>query len=202
LAAALDSGEVRSQFQPAEVPRPEGFLFPDTYRVEEGQTEAQALALMTAQFDAVAGEIGLEARAAALGFTPYQIVTIASMIEEEAQLPDERPMVARVIYNRLAQEMRLDIDATTLYAVGKEGNTLTQSDLDSDSPYNTRKVAGLPPGPISAPGRAALEAALSPADGPWLYYVLADSDGSHFFTDNEDDFNRQVEISTEKGLLG
>jgi UPF0755 protein len=98
--------------------------------------------------------------------------------------------------------MRLDIDATTLYAVGKEGNTLTQSDLDSDSPYNTRKVAGLPPGPISAPGQAALEAALSPADGPWLYYVLADEDGHHFFTDSEDEFNHQVEVSTEKGLLG
>jgi UPF0755 protein len=202
LAAAFDSGEVRSRFQPAEVARPEGFLFPDTYRVEDDQTEVQALAQMAAQFDQVATEIGLEQRAAALGFTPYQIVTIASMIEEEAQLPDERPMVARVIYNRLAQGMRLDIDATTLYAVGKEGNTLTQSDLDSDSPYNTRKVSGLPPGPISAPGRAALEAALRPADGPWLYYVLADSDGRHFFTDSAEEFNHQVEVSTEKGLLG
>jgi UPF0755 protein len=202
LTAALDSGEVRSRFQPPEVARPEGFLFPDTYRIQEDDTEAQALAQMAAQFDAVADEIGLEARAAALGLTPYQVVTIASMVEEEAQLAEERPKVARVIYNRLAQEMRLDIDATTLYAVGKEGNTLTLEDLDSDSPYNTRKAMGLPPGPISAPGRAALEAALSPADGPWLYYVLADSDGTHFFTDSEEEFNRQVEISSEKGLLG
>ena len=180
----------------------EGLLFPDTYQVGNDMTEAQALSLMTTQFDAVAAELDLDNRAAALGYTPYQIVTIASMIEEEAKIDDERAKIARVIYNRLGQGVRLDIDATTLYAVGKEGNTLTLSDLDSDSPYNTRKQAGLPPGPISAPGRASLEAALAPADGSWFYYVLADADGRHAFTDSADEFEILVAEADEKGLLG
>lgn len=201
LAQAAASGEVTSRYQPPGATL-EGLLFPDTYQVGNDMTEAQALSLMTTQFDAVAAELDLDNRAAALGYTPYQIVTIASMIEEEAKIDDERAKIARVIYNRLGQGVRLDIDATTLYAVGKEGNTLTLSDLDSDSPYNTRKQAGLPPGPISAPGRASLEAALAPADGSWFYYVLADADGRHAFTDSADEFEILVAEAEEKGLLG
>jgi UPF0755 protein len=157
---------------------------------------------MATHFEVVADEIQLDARAAAMGYTPQQIITIASMIEEEARVDEDRTKIARVIYNRLASGTRLDIDATTLYAVGKEGNTLTQSDLDSDSPYNTRKVSGLPPGPIASPGRASLEAALAPVDGPWTYYVLADEDGHHAFTDDPDEFERLVAEAEEKGLLG
>ncbi len=201
LAEAAASGQVTSRYLPPGATL-EGLLFPDTYQVSDDMDEVQALQLMADQFDAVAAELDLENRAAALGYTPHQIVTIASMIEEEAKVPDERAMIARVIYNRLGANTRLDIDATTLYAVGKEGNTLTLTDLDSDSPYNTRKVAGLPPGPISAPGRASLEAALAPADGSWFYYVLADADGRHAFTDDPDEFERLVAEADEKGLLG
>ncbi len=202
VQAALDNGAVRSRYQPAEVTSLEGFLFPDTYRIEDNLSEVQALQLMATQFDKVADELRLAERAAALGLTPLQVVTIASMIEEEARVADERPIISRVIYNRLANDMRLDIDATTLYAVGKTGNELTLTDLDSDSPYNTRKQMGIPPGPIAAPGRASLEAALAPAQGNWLFYVLADADGRHFFTDDFAEFERQVAISDEKGLLG
>lgn len=202
VQAALDNGAVRSRFQPAGATSLEGFLFPDTYRIEDNLSEVQALQLMATQFDKVAGELRLAERAAALGLTPLQVVTIASLIEEEARVPDERPIIARVIYNRLGGDMRLDIDATTLYAVGKTGNELTVTDLDSDSPYNTRKAKGIPPGPIAAPGRASMEAALAPAQGTWLFYVLADADGRHFFTDDFGAFERQVAISAEKGLLG
>lgn len=201
LAQALSSGQVTSRYQPPGASL-EGFLFPETYRIEDSMTEVEALAQMTAEFDATAAAIGLEQRAAALGYTSAQIVTIASMIEEEAKVPEERAKIARVIYNRIGQGMRLEIDATTLYAVGKDGESLTVTDLDSDSPYNTRKANGLPPGPISAPGRASLEAALAPADGPWLYYVLTDPDGHHSFTDDPDEFEELVAEADAKGLLG
>ncbi len=201
LTAAAASGEVASRYQPAGGTL-EGLLFPDTYQLDKGATDAENLTVLAKQFEAVADELQLDSRAAAIGYTPYQIITIASMIEEEAKVDDERPKIARVIYNRLASGVRLDIDATTLYAVGKEGNTLTLSDLDSDSPYNTRKAVGLPPGPISAPGRASLEAALAPAEGDWFYYVLADADGHHAFTADPAEFDALVAQAEEKGLLG
>ncbi|MFN0027420.1 MAG: endolytic transglycosylase MltG [Acidimicrobiales bacterium] len=201
LEATAAAGQVRSQFQPDGASL-EGLLFPDTYRIGNDMSEAEVLSLMTARFDEVAGETQLATRAAAVGLTPYQVIVVASMIEEEAKLAEERPKIARVIYNRLAIDMPLGIDATTLYAVGKEGNSLTVTDLDSDSPYNTRKVAGLPPGPIAAFGRASLEAALAPAEGPWLYYVLADANGTHAFTDSADEFEQLVAAAYEAGLLG
>ncbi len=201
LQVAAGGGQVRSRYRP-EGASLEGLLFPDTYRIGNDMTEAETLSLMTSQFDQVATELRLDARAAALGFTPYQILIIASMIEEEAKIAEERARISRVIYNRLSQNMSLGIDATTLYAVGKEGNTLTLSDLDNDSPYNTRKVQGLPPGPISAPGRASLEAALAPAEGPWLYYVLADAEGHHAFTESAEEFEELVAQAEAKGLLG
>jgi len=192
---------VRSPFQPAGVTTLEGLVFPDTYRYEESQTELQAVTDMVDQFGQVAKEIGLEARASALGYSPYEIVTIASMIEREARVPEERAKVARVIYNRLDDGMRLEIDATVQYPLHAEGRTLTASDLDVDSPYNTRRYEGLPPTPIAAPGRASMEAALAPADGPWVYYVLADADGHHFFTDSAGEFEAAVEEAGRKGLL-
>jgi len=201
VAAAMASGQIATAYLPPSGSL-EGLLFPDTYQIADDADEVAALNRMAAQFDAVAAELRLEERAKALGLTPYEVVVVASMIEEEARLAEERPKIARVIYNRLREEMPLGIDATTLYAVGKEGNTLTQADLDSDSPYNTRKVVGLPPGPISAPGRAALEAALDPAEGSWLYYVLADADGRHAFTDDADEFEELVAEADAKGLLG
>lgn len=97
-------------------------------------------------------------------------------------------MVARVIYNRLREGMTLGIDATVLYALGEHKDTLTESELAIDSPYNTRLVAGLPPTPIGAPGAASLEAAAQPAEGPWLYYVLADCEGNHAFSESYDEF--------------
>jgi UPF0755 protein len=118
----------------------------------------------------------------------YEIVIIASLIEKEARIADERSKVAAVIYNRLKKDMVLGIDATVRYALDRWTGSLTQKDLEVDSPYNTRVVKGLPPSPICSPGVAALKAALEPADVDYLYYVLSDADGHHFFTNNYDEF--------------
>ncbi len=160
----------------------EGYLFPATYDVDPGQTSAEILRMMVDQFSAVAARLQLVERAAALGLSPEDVVTVASMIQSETRLDEERPDVAQVIYNRLEQGVRLGIDATLAYGLDKSGNELTVADLQSDNPYNTRTQDGLPPTPISSPGEASLEAALAPSSGDLLYYVLERADGQHFFT--------------------
>ena len=190
LNAALEAPESRSAFLPRDQASLEGTLFPESYEVEKGDTEAVVIQRMVTQLDSVLTELDVQARAEQLGYTPYQVLTVASLVEEEARVDEDRPQVARVIYNRLADEMPLQIDATSCFDKGEPGCTLTEADLASDSPYNTRNRQGLPPTPIASPGRASIEAALSPADGDWLYYVLdADAnDGSHVFTADYDEF--------------
>jgi UPF0755 protein len=206
LSSALST--IRSRYQPEGSTNLEGLLFPATYRVEEGDEGDEALLVrqMTETFDSTADEIGLSDTAAASEaagrtLTPYEVVIVASMIEEEARVPEERPMVARVIYNRLREGMMLGIDATVLYAIGEQKESLTRSDLNVDSPYNTRRFRGLPPTPIASPGRDSLLAALNPADGPWLYYVIEDADGRHFFTESSSEFERARQRAEEAGLL-
>ena len=178
----------------------EGYLFPATYDVDPDQTSAEILSTMVAQFSAVAGRLQLEQRAAALGLSPEDVVTVASMIQSETRLDEERPDVAQVIYNRLAQGVRLGIDATLAYGLNKSGNELTVADLQSDNPYNTRTQDGLPPTPISSPGEASLEAALAPSSGDLLYYVLESADGQHFFTADYAEFLAARQRCAEAGL--
>jgi UPF0755 protein len=153
----------------------EGFLFPATYDLYAG---APAAKLAAAQLSAFAEHFGATEirRAKALGVTPYGLLTVASMVEREAALPKERPLVAAVIYNRLRQGTSLGIDATIRYALHDYTRPLTEAQLRSSSPYNTRTHRGLPPTPISNPGRASIEAAAHPAHVPYLYYV-ARADG-------------------------
>jgi UPF0755 protein len=160
----------------------EGYLFPATYEFEPDDTPVDMLREMVGQFTAAAGRLQLEQHAAAAGRTPAEIVTVASMVQSETRLDEERADVAQVVYNRLGQGIPLGIDAALAYGLGKNGNDLTVTDLQTDSPYNTRTRAGLPPTPISSPGEASLEAALAPSPGNLLYYVLEDADGGHFFT--------------------
>ncbi len=206
LNVALNT--VRSKYQPEDSTNLEGLLFPATYRVEEGDEldEQKLIRQMTDKFDATADEIGLSdtsAASAAAGreLSPYEVVIVASMIEKEAKVPEERAMIAQVIYNRLNQGMTLGIDATVLYAIGEQKEQLTQSDLKVDSPYNTRRYEGLPPTPIASPGRDSLEAALHPADGPWIYYVIQDDQGHHFFTDSSSEFDQARQRAQQAGLL-
>ncbi len=158
----------------------EGYLFPDTYYLPRGLREEAVIGMMLDRFEAAVGET-LRAAAAARGLALHDLVTVASLIEREAQVPDERPVIAGVIYNRLARGMRLEIDATVLYALGYHKPTVTAADLAVDSPYNTYRRGGLPPGPIASPGLAALEAAAHPAAVPYLYYVRR-PDGRHHFS--------------------
>jgi UPF0755 protein len=162
---------------------PEGFLFPDTYEVADAPDALTVLKGMTAEYVQVAGSINLETRAAALELTPLQVLTVASLIEAEVNRAEDRPKVARAIYNRLqgktesGQVMKLQLDSTVIYANNLDGKLTTSNEQRAlKSPYNTYVVDGLPPGPINAPGKAALEAALNPADGDWTYWVVVNPD--------------------------
>ena len=168
----------------------EGFLFPDTYFFFPDATADTVIRTQLGQFGKVAADLDLVAKAKALGLSPYEVVVVASLIEEEARYQQDRVRVAEVIYNRLREGMLLQIDATTAYGVGKLGQKLTHADYASKSPYNTYVHTGLPPGPISSPGRDSLEAALNPAHGNLLYYVVIDGAGHEAFTADYQEFLR------------
>lgn len=165
----------------------EGLLFPSTYYLMEGDGPTELIGAQLRAFSTKTAKLKWE-NAAGLGVTPYEIVIIASLIEKEVSVAEERAKVAAVIYNRLKADMTLGIDATVRYAVNKWTGALTTDDLLVDSPYNTRVRKGLPPTPICNPGAAALEAALQPAKVDYLYYVLKDTNGNHFFTASYDEF--------------
>ncbi|MBA2609381.1 MAG: endolytic transglycosylase MltG [Actinobacteria bacterium] len=200
LAAAV-SGTIRSEFQPANVNNLEGLIFPDTYFVESKDTEAVILKRMVDQFDTIATEEGLAK--GSLGHTPYETLTIASLVESEGKVAKDRPKIARVIENRLKAGMMLQIDATVIYARGgvrRPGGRVLFSDLKTQSPYNTYVVKGLPPTPISATGRAALRATLNPADGKWLYYVKFQTDGTHQFSETLAQHNAAAADAKRRGV--
>ena len=186
--AAATSGNIRTPILPGDVDTLEGLLFPSTYQVEMDESADGLVRKFLETFEEQADEVGLARKAKSLGITPYEAVVIASMIEAETRIDDERPKVARVIYNRLERGWALGIDATVLYALGDRRAQLTTSSLAVDSPYNTREVAGLPPTPIGAPGLESLRAAVEPADGDWMYYVLADCEGRHAFSVTDSEF--------------
>ena len=153
--------------------RPEGFLFPASYDIIPGRDATAVLAAMVRRFDVAATDIDLVARAAEVGRSPYEILVIASLVQAEAA-PRDFAKVAAVIYNRLEQGMPLQLDSTVNYALGTSTLLVTESMIDVDSPYNTYRVTGLPPTPINSPGQDAIEAALAPASGDWLYFVTVD----------------------------
>jgi UPF0755 protein len=181
----------------------EGYLFPDTYSFPPDTTAKQVVEAMVKRFRQVWTEVSSKNPVPA-NRTPREIVTIASLIETEAKLSEERPRVASVIYNRLSRDIPLGIDSTVIYAskaAGKWRNNgkVYMSDIERDSPYNTRKVRGLPPGPIASSGRSSLEAALNPAQTDYLFYVRDPSrnDGAHSFYNNDAEFQRGVQALRE-----
>ena len=180
-AAATAKKRVIAGFGSKKLPL-EGFLFPDTYNFDRKTTAAQLVSVQLQEFTAKWSTLNLS-YARSKNLTPYDVLTIASMIEKEAVAPADRAKVARVIYNRLHLGMTLGIDATIRYALHIPGTkSLTQSELTNPTPYNTRLHAGLPPTPIANPGLASMQAAADPAKGPWLYFV-AEPDKVHtFFT--------------------
>ncbi len=178
----------------------EGFLFPATYDVEPGTSAVDTLRLMTERFSRAARAVDLEARAASLGRTPYEVVTTASLIEKETAFAPDRAKVARVVYNRLDRRMPLQFDSTVNYLREEKKARLTLDDLKQESAYNTYQNTGLPPTPIDSPGQDALEAALSPADGDYVYFVTVAKDGSSLFTNDYGEFLRAKDKAKAEGV--
>ena len=197
-----NSGTIRSQYQPAGNNSLEGLILPETYFITKGDDEAKILRKMVDSFDQMATQLNLSGAAARFGITPYQAVIVASLVEREARVDEDRGKVARVIYNRLEQKMQLQIDATVLYALGRPQESVSFKDREVNSPYNTYKIPGLPPGPIASPGRKSLEATVTPTPGTWLYYVLTDASGRHSFTADYREFQNLVNQCIAKGLCG
>jgi UPF0755 protein len=175
--AACDRGDPRGRLGGEDV---EGYLFGDTYEVEADADADEIVATMVDRFFKV-WEAEASSGPEGAGRPRWEVVTLASIVEREALLDEERPLVASVFYNRLARGMRLESCATVIYALGGDVDRLTIQDLRVDSPYNTYVNAGLPPGPIGSPGRASLRAALDPAATDYLFFV-SNGDGSHTFS--------------------
>jgi UPF0755 protein len=215
---AANSPLAPARFRPGGISTLEGLLFPDTYQVSNADNEAQVVERMIGIMERVADQENLEAKAAELNMTPYQILVIASMIEKEAKLDEDRPKIARVIYNRLSIEMNLAIDAAVRYGA-PEGVTEFSLMRQIPGPYNTYLNPGLPPTPIANPGRASIRAALNPAANPppgdpvcrvlddptqgcnYLFYVLANEEGGHAFAVTDEQHQANVARAAELGLL-
>jgi UPF0755 protein len=172
----------------------EGYLFPDTYRFPRAATAEDVVAAMVSGFRRMF-DGAMQAEAASRNLPLRRLVTLASLVEKETGKPDERPLVAAVYLNRLQIGMPLQCDPTIIYALQRAGRytgNLTRADLELNSPYNTYRFAGLPPGPIASPGRASIEAVLRPADVKYLYFVSR-NDGSHAFASTLEEHNRNVQ---------
>lgn len=202
LEAALDQGQVPTALKPEGTTSYEGLLFPATYEVGADATAVEVLTEMAQEMETRVAEMGIDDAAEAISqkwgieLDAYDLLTTASLVQEEAGGPDEAAKVATVIYNRLREDMPLGIDATSQYLAATEGGEI---DLESTSPYNTRKQTGLPPTPIASPGEYALDGALHPQDGPWMYYVLTDP-GVHTFVETYDEFLAKKQICIQKDL--
>lgn len=160
--------------------RLEGFLYPDTYLVRKDASLEEVINIMLRRFTRVWNE-NFASAARSKGLTPYQVVTMASMVEKEALFDEERPRIAGVMYNRLRAGMPLQVDATVLYSLGCHKDKVTFKDLKVDSPYNTYLYTGLPPGPIASPGYESIKAVIYPEKHDYYYYV-AMPDGHHWFS--------------------
>jgi UPF0755 protein len=199
---ALRDPKMASRYRPRGKPL-EGLLFPLTYRIDKEDNPASVVQAMLDQLSLVLSKYDMAgARPAGLRLSPYQLLTVASLIEAEAKVPADRPKIAAVIYNRLRRDIPLQIDPTVQYAWvlrGRPKARLSLGDLKIGSPYNTYQVRGLPPTPINSPGEASIRAALQPAAGNWLYYVVIARDGHHAFTA---DYQQFLELKRKAKELG
>lgn len=188
LAAATDREFIKSLS--FDIPSLEGYLFPDTYLLSKGMTEREIAAKMVKTFKELAyNEIA--AKASAVGLTPHQVVNMASLVEKETSLKEEKNIVSSVFHNRLKKGMRLQCDPTVIYAIKNFDGNIRKKDLMIDSPYNTYRYAGLPIGPIANPGLDSIRGVLYPVQSNYLYFV-ATKQGGHYFSTNIKDHNRAV----------
>lgn len=168
----------------------EGYLFPDTYQLLRGQHPRQIISQMVERGKKVRQELG-DLHDNALGLSPHEVLTLASIVEKETAVSEERPLIAGVFLNRLRYRMRLQTDPTVIYGLRDFNGNLTRKDLETPTPYNTYLINGLPPGPIANPGRAAIAAVLQPASESYLYFV-SKNDGTHYFSRDLAEHNRAV----------
>lgn len=172
--------------------RLEGYLFPDTYQFKKGISNHEIINKMLSRFNEIYKSVVLS-EMKNNNYSLDEIITISSIVEEEAKLDSERPIIAKVFYNRLQKNMKLESCATVQYALGIHKSVLYYKDLEVDSPYNTYKYIGLPQGPICNPGKSSIMAALNPSDVNYIYFV-SKGDGSHFFTNSYDEFLKYKKI--------
>lgn len=194
------SGQVRSPFEPSSVNSLEGLLYPDTYSFDPSTPDSAILTMMSDAFVTEAHKLGLTPQTTKDKLSAYQIVTLASLIEKEALYPGDGNKVARVILNRLSQNMKLQLDSTVVYALGNTTTSLSLADLKVQSPYNTYLNSGLPPTPISVPSESALEAALAPANGNWLYYVVVQKNGQEAFSSTYAEQLANEQLAKSRGV--
>jgi UPF0755 protein len=178
----------------------DGLLGTGSYQLLPGETDTQLLTQMIDRFDKQANSANLSSRAGALGLTPYQAITLASVVEKEGVIQKNLGPVARVILNRLAKNMPLQMDSTVLYSEGRDGGPVTSKDLKLQTQYNTYLHSGLTPTPICFPAPAALQAALNPPVGTWLYFVLVESDGTEAFADTYAQQLANQAVAAQRGL--
>ena len=200
FSAAVADRAVVSPYEPPGVANLDGLLGTGQYVVGRHQSAASLLGEMVARFDAAAAGAGLDARAAALGLRPYQAVVVASIVQKEGVYPQNLAKVARVVYNRLARNMPLQMDSTVLYSEHRDGGAVTQADLALDTPYNTYLHRGLTPTPVCFPSPGSLAAALDPAPGDWLYFVLVSRDGTEAFSDTLAGQQANEQLAKSRGL--
>jgi UPF0755 protein len=186
--SVAQGGSVRAGIQPPGVRSLEGLLFPETYFVSRSETAESLVRRMVREFEERTASLDWSVPESR-GLSRYQALIIASLVEREAKVPEDRSKVAAVVYNRLARGMRLQIDITALYGLD-EHKVPTPADLRRPSPYNTYLIDGLPPTPIASPGIDALNAALRPANIDAIYYVVIDPSGRHGFTSDPQEFER------------
>ncbi|WP_297424530.1 endolytic transglycosylase MltG [Clostridium sp.] len=165
----------------------EGFLYPDTYLVEKNSDANSIIKLMISRFEEILKQVKDETKVDIKDEDVERVITIASMVEKEARIPKDRPLISSVIYNRLEKDMKLQIDAAVIYALGYHVDVVLNKHLEVESPYNVYKYKGLPVGPIANPGIDSIEAAVAPEKTDYLYYILQ-KDGSHYFTNDYNDF--------------
>jgi UPF0755 protein len=178
----------------------EGFLYPATYDVQPGTTATQLLKQMVARYQQEATSLHIPATGKLRGLSAYQIVTLASIVQREGRLVQDFPKIAEVFTNRYSQGLPLGSDATLFYVLGPNNGPLTQAELQSSSPYNTRYRPGLPPTPINSPGEAALEAVIHHPNGPLMYFVTIDKAGHTAFATTQAQFNLLVQQSRANGV--
>jgi UPF0755 protein len=200
FSAAVRQRSVVSPYEPAGTGNLDGLLGIGDYVLTPGESATTLLEQMTTRFETETRAAGLEAGASELGVTPYQAVVVASIVQKEGVYQQNLAKVARVVYNRLSRGMALQMDSTVLYSEHRDGGPVTSADLALDTPYNTYLHRGLPPTPICFPSAASLDAALHPAAGSWLYFVLVSRDGTEAFSDTYAGQLANEQLARSRGL--